>query len=276
MHVYDVGDALTSTVTFRSDADPPVLTDPTTVTVTVRAPDGTVTDRSAEIVKAAVGVYKLTLVPTTPGVWVVRWVGVGAIAATDEKTYGVKPLGIEGFLLGWYGAGASNRDRLRLLLGDTNNDDVLLVDAEIDWLLERNTPAGGTADFTEATIQGALALAAKFTRAIDGSNGDVSRSYSQRSAAFRALAEALRSNAENALETARRSKPLLPMMAAGGIDGCPDFAVGMMDGAGTVLPGRERSSAAAWCDPRAGDGGDTVDSAGVPGAAGTVEDGGAP
>jgi len=226
-------------------------------------------------VKAAVGVYKLTLVPTTPGVWVVRWVGVGAIAATDEKTYGVKPLGIEGFLLGWYGAApaTSNRDKLRLLLGDTDNDDVLLLDAELDWLLTRNT-AVGVVDYTEATIEGALALVAKFSRAIDGSNGDVSRSYSQRSAAYRSLADSLRANADAALTAARRKAAFAPpMVMAGGTGGSPDFAVGMWDGIGTVLPGRERDAAAGWSDPRAGggDGGGPGAPSGPP-----IEDGGSP
>jgi len=267
--LYDIGDALLSSVTFEVDgatpSGPKVPTNPTQVTARIRRPNGTLVDYTqAQLTNPSAGVWRLAFVPTLPGVWVVRWIGTGAVTATDEKFYPVKPLGVEGTGIAYYGfaPSASDRDKVRLLVGDTNNAQPLLYDAEVDSLL---TLAG---DLTEAAIAACLAIAAKFARDIDATNGDATRPFSQRAAAYRALATDLRANAE-ALEKGKLTAKAaaVPMMQAGGISSPPDFAVGMWDVPGTVLPGRERER-----DPRAGgyEGG-----GGSPSSPG-IEDGGSP
>lgn len=241
---YDVGDAIISTVTFRAEDGTPA--NPSVVTATVRAPDGTVTPR-ADFTTPAVGVRKLTVVGTAPGVWVVRWVGTGTVAATIEQVFGVRQLAIEGFLIGFYGddPAVSPTDQLRFLLGDTDNADLILSDNQLDALLATTSTDGKPT--TTTVIRGLHAIAARYSRMIDGSNGDVSRSYSQRAGAYRAMADAVRAEADLERADAERAATFAnPMIAAGGIDGCTDFAVGMMDAPGTVLGGR-------WPDRRAGE-----------------------
>lgn len=141
---------------------------------------------------------------------------------------------------------------VRLLAGDADTAELLLDTASYEALIVFTGGVAGPADPVAAAVQAALAIAGKFSRQIDGTNGDVSRSYSQRAAAFRAHAEALRTNGKEMLAAARLAKGLAaPMVVAGGIDGARDFAVGMTDRPGTVLPGRERDEL--WpSDDRAG------------------------
>jgi hypothetical protein len=94
---YDVGDLWTPQATF-SIAN--VNTDPTTLTVTQQAPDGTETilanavspgslnSSSTPVAKTATGVFKLNpgITITSAGRWHVKFVGTGAAAAADTQT----------------------------------------------------------------------------------------------------------------------------------------------------------------------------------------------
>jgi hypothetical protein len=81
----DRGDVVEITTTWRNDAG--VLTDPTTVTYTVRtaggSTDGTdyVYGTDAEVTKSATGIFVLALPIEDDVTHVVRWVGTGAVEA---------------------------------------------------------------------------------------------------------------------------------------------------------------------------------------------------
>lgn len=81
----------------------------------------------------------------------------------------------------------SDRDRVRFLIGDTDTNDQLLNDAEIDWIF---TEAGES--FYQAAHDACHAIASKFARmATSKSVGDLSLSYQDRSQSFYALADRL-------------------------------------------------------------------------------------
>lgn len=90
---FDQGDILTSRMTFRIGE---VATDPTTVTVRVRKPDGSIITRTfaehpAEVVKDAVGTYRYQITADMDGIWAIQWVGEGTAAATEEQTFVIRP-----------------------------------------------------------------------------------------------------------------------------------------------------------------------------------------
>lgn len=82
----------------------------------------------------------------------------------------------------------STRDMVRFLIGDTDNTDQQLSDEEISALLS----TFGTA--RSAAEHAARALAAKFTRLVSKSVGDLSIQYQQRAAAYRELAADLKAS----------------------------------------------------------------------------------
>ncbi len=77
---YDVGDAARLAVAFTSLSG--ALTDPTTVTLTIQAPDNTQTTPS--VVHDSTGKYHYDLSITQSGVYLYRYVGTGAVAAVEE------------------------------------------------------------------------------------------------------------------------------------------------------------------------------------------------
>lgn len=88
--LYDVGDVVELDFYF-TDANGPV--DPTTVTVLVRAPDGTVTTytyANNDIDKVAVGHYRLDLPVDADGRWRVRAVSTGTGQAAVQAQFEVQ------------------------------------------------------------------------------------------------------------------------------------------------------------------------------------------
>lgn len=79
------------------------------------------------------------------------------------------------------------KDRVRLLIGDTDQADGLLSDEEISFLLSSN---GG--DENLAGAEACEALAAKFARQVDTKNGALSVAASQRYRAYAQRASILR------------------------------------------------------------------------------------
>lgn len=96
----------------------------------------------------------------------------------------------------------SNKDEVRFLIGDTDFDDQLVEDEEINYAIAVE------ANNTLAAIRIARALAGKFSRKVDKSVGDLRLSYSQQAKNFRELAKFL----ENSNSTAT-----IPIPYAGGI-----------------------------------------------------------
>jgi len=84
---------------------------------------------------------------------------------------------------------ASDLDRVRFLVGDTDTSDELLLDAEIAHLLLEHGVA-------YAPAEGATAIAAKLSRKVDYATGSARYSLSQRVTHYRALALELRTRAD--------------------------------------------------------------------------------
>ena len=94
MTVYDIGDRPVITATFRNDAD--ALTDPTTVTVRVREPDGTetlYTSPVAPIANSSTGVWAFTFPAAldAAGDWYVRFRSTAGLLTAGEQKLVVRP-----------------------------------------------------------------------------------------------------------------------------------------------------------------------------------------
>ena len=85
MATHDIGDKVTLQVTFTDSAGDPV--DPTTVSCTVRSPNGTLTAPSTQ---GTAGVYTATVEPTTPGTWYYRFAGTGSYVAAEEDSFKIR------------------------------------------------------------------------------------------------------------------------------------------------------------------------------------------
>jgi hypothetical protein len=93
----------------------------------------------------------------------------------------------------------SDKDKVRFLVGDTDTDDQLLNDAEINYCISQ---AGGS--IYQSAHDAAYAVAGKFSRmATSKSVGDMSLSYSDRAKAYFDLANEL-------LELGARREPPKP------------------------------------------------------------------
>ena len=88
-----VGTLVKSTVTFSNAAG--TVTDPTTVTFKVKAPDGTETPHpytgSGQPTKDGVGIYSLDVLTSQSGNYFVRAIGTGTVVVTTETWWGVEP-----------------------------------------------------------------------------------------------------------------------------------------------------------------------------------------
>jgi len=223
--VYDVGQGVWAENFFSHNGAP---TDPTDITLRWRVPDGTVTSFTKDdLERAELGRFRKSFTLSQSGVYVANWASTGAVVAADEVIFTVMARGIDGYLLAFYGANPDvvPRDQVRLLVGDTDARDFLLLDAEIDWLLDRALD-----DLTQASIQAALAIAAKLSRDVDRSLGDVSRSASQRATAYRDLAAALTEQAKRDRVLAKVSKA--PIARSGNLNASDEggyFYMGMFD-----------------------------------------------
>lgn len=87
-NTYDVGAKPTLTGTFYNASN--ALTDPTTVTCTVRDPAGVVTTPAVTHVSTGVYTATLDLTSATPGLWWYRFQGVGTLQAAEEATFFVE------------------------------------------------------------------------------------------------------------------------------------------------------------------------------------------
>lgn len=85
---------------------------------------------------------------------------------------------------------ASDKDKIRFLIGDTDQTDQLLQDEEITYLLSETT------NVLLAASRAARAIAAKFSRQADKAVGDLRVSLSQKAQAYMALAADLERRAE--------------------------------------------------------------------------------
>ncbi len=127
-------------------------------------------------------------------------------------------------------------DKVRFYIGDTNSDEPLLSNEEIEFLVSSEGSARA------AAIAGAEMIASKFARFADSAVGDLSISYSQRHAQYLAVAARL-----------RRSLTLSVAPLVGGISNSrketveddtdrvePAFTVGMLSHPDTVRSTSDR------------------------------------
>lgn len=128
----------------------------------------------------------------------------------------------------------SSLDAVRFLIGDTDSEEELIQDEEINYLLEEE--AG---DVIEAAVRACNTIAARFSRLADQTIGDYSAKYSQKAQNYRELA--LRIREEDTKSSVMKAVPF-----AGGISVSdkettkedsdrvkPAFEKGMMDYPGT-------------------------------------------
>jgi hypothetical protein len=85
----------------------------------------------------------------------------------------------------------SNRDAVRLLIGDTDSSDALLQDSEVDYFLSLFGTTGSER-VRPAAIRACEAIAAKFARQVDTTNQGLSVGASKRMAHYQALANDLK------------------------------------------------------------------------------------
>lgn len=86
MSDWDIGDQVTISVSVYNAAG--TLADPTTVTLTVRKPDGTLT--TPLVTKNSTGVYHADVFPDINGTWYYRWVGGGSMVVAEEGLFAVR------------------------------------------------------------------------------------------------------------------------------------------------------------------------------------------
>lgn len=95
MKTLGLGSRLRFTETFK-DLVAGTVADPTGVTLKIHDPTGTETSytyAAAQIVRDSQGIYHFDLTLSIPGLWLARWVGDGAIVATDELQVTIAPSG---------------------------------------------------------------------------------------------------------------------------------------------------------------------------------------
>lgn len=90
---FDISDTATARAEFRVGT---TLTDPTTVTLTITHPSGSVdtyTYGAAQITKDATGMFSKGVVVDASGEWISSWTGTGAAAAVGVLHFAVRRSG---------------------------------------------------------------------------------------------------------------------------------------------------------------------------------------
>jgi hypothetical protein len=132
----------------------------------------------------------------------------------------------------------SNKDAVRFLVGDTNPDQKLLENEEINWLLAQNTSV------YVAASEAAKAIAALYGREVDKQVGDLRISASQRQKQYLDLAKQLRSRAAQSVSpyAGGISRSDKQSVVANTDRVPPAFERGMFDNPGTLNPRASTSS----------------------------------
>lgn len=90
INTYDKNDTVRVRAIFSVNS---VNTDPTTITLKVKDPSGTIstyTYAGGSIIKEATGIYYKDLVPTDDGVWYCNFSGTGAVQSASERSFVVR------------------------------------------------------------------------------------------------------------------------------------------------------------------------------------------
>ena len=93
MPIYDIGDLVKAAGAFTNSSS--VAADPSAVVFTVRTPAGAETeytyDTDVELVKESTGNYYVLVSVAEAGVYKYRFVGTGAVQASDDGEFTVEP-----------------------------------------------------------------------------------------------------------------------------------------------------------------------------------------
>jgi len=84
---------------------------------------------------------------------------------------------------------STKKDEVRLIIGDTDIDDQLLQDEEIEYFLEQSQDS-----VIQASIKAVMAIIAKLSRKVDKSVGEAKLSLSQQIEHYQELLDNLKSN----------------------------------------------------------------------------------
>lgn len=136
----DVGDLKTIAITFRDEDGTP--TDPTTVMLVLTDPVGTATTFTfgvdAGLIKDSTGVYHMDYTPTIAGRFLVRWIGSGVIDVVEPYSFLVSTSWRVGTTFTYSPANVDDPiSQFRLDLGDTDENDILFTDDEIQAFVTR-------------------------------------------------------------------------------------------------------------------------------------------
>ncbi len=89
--IVGVGDNMRARATFKNNAVPPVVTDPTTVTVTINGPGTNVVTYTygvgIQVVKESTGIYRVDFVAVVAGRWWIEWDGTGNVTASGSLNF---------------------------------------------------------------------------------------------------------------------------------------------------------------------------------------------
>ena len=114
--------------------------------------------------------------------------------------------------MGWTYSGdpsASGRDEVRFLIGDTDQDDQLLTDEEIDYTITVYPDDGTSYSNYRAAAECARSLAAKYARLVNKTVGSLSLQYGTRAEQFRELASMLDDQGLKGTSQRRMGAPIL-------------------------------------------------------------------
>jgi len=116
-------------------------------------------------------------------------IDAGGVTYVVTSPPGASPDSYDGSFVadyGWTYDPSTDIGKVRLLIGDTNSSDRLLLDSEIQFFLDQSS-----GELYAAAIAACYAIAGKFARSADFTNLSLSVSASQRAEAYRQLAKDL-------------------------------------------------------------------------------------
>lgn len=90
VNVYDVGDSVRVSATFTVSA---VNTDPSTITLKVKDPEGSITTYTyagGTVTKQATGIFYKDVTVSNDGIWYYRFEGTGTVIAAVEGQFRVR------------------------------------------------------------------------------------------------------------------------------------------------------------------------------------------
>ena len=152
MKNYELGDLVRVSITFKNNAVPPVVADPTTVSLKVETPDGTETTytyAAAQITRTSTGLFRKDIPTTAIGTWSFQWIGVGVVDQAADGQFFVTASSFDTNLTGWN----EMRDRVYTVVRDNANREFVTPDQVDIWLKEAMEEFEG--DVLDAALIGA-------------------------------------------------------------------------------------------------------------------------